>query len=62
MNITQATANVISALIKELDTDFSATIPLSSSTNIEDLRRLQGQQDVVQYVRNLLTTEEEQED
>lgn len=62
MKLTFQTASVISALIEELEKDFPDTIPINNSPTIEDFRRLQGQQEVIQSIRNLVDTEDDKED
>lgn len=62
MKITQSTANTISTLIEELEEDFPNQLPINSDVSIEEFRRLQGQQEVIQYIRNLVAPEETEEE
>lgn len=61
MKITLTTANTISSLLEELDEYFPKEIPINNAITIEDFRRLQGHQEVIQYIRNLIRPDEEEE-
>lgn len=58
MKITNKSARVISALLKELERQYPNQIPINTPTSLEDLRKLQGHQEVLQSIRNLLDNEE----
>jgi hypothetical protein len=54
MQITQSTANTLSSLLSDLEEYYPNQIPINSRPTLEDFRRLQGQQEVIQYIRNLI--------
>lgn len=62
MKITLQTANMLSALLSDLEENFPNNIPINTYPSIEEFRRLQGQQEVIQFIRNLLDDGEDQED
>lgn len=59
MKITFESSKTITSLITELEKDFPNNIPINSAPPIEEIRRLQGHQEVIQWIRNLLGEEEE---
>ena len=61
MKLAFTTANTISSLLKELEENFPDTIPINNQISLEEFRTLQGQQEVLQFIRNLLDTEEDDE-
>lgn len=58
MKINQTSSYVISALLEELDKHYPNQIPINQSPSIEELRRLQGHQEVIQHIRNLVDVDE----
>lgn len=63
MQINQSNKFVITSLLLELEKYYPNKIPLNTSdVQIEDFRILQGQQDVIQYIRNLVEPEETEDE
>lgn len=60
MKLTNQSIGFLTALLKELKETFPDSIPINSSPSLEEFRRLQGQQEVIQYIKNL--KEEERDD
>lgn len=60
MKITFESSKYFSGLLEELQEYFPNDIPSNLSVTIEDIRRLQGQQEVVQYIRNLLDDDKDE--
>jgi len=54
MKLTNKNAGFLTALIKELEETYPNVLPLDKKMSIESLRVLQGQQDILQHLRNLL--------
>jgi hypothetical protein len=46
--------NTLKKLLKDLNENFDSNIPTGRNVGLEDFRRLQGQQDVILYIRNLI--------
>ena len=62
MKITLTNSKIISGLIEELQKDFPNNIPINNDIDLLEVRRLQGQQEVIQWIKNLLDAGEETED
>lgn len=62
MRITFENSKIITALLEELEEHFPNKIPINSSPSLEEIRRLQGHQEVIQYVRNLVDEDETKEE
>lgn len=53
MKLTNQTIGFLTALLKELKEAFPDSIPINSSPTLEEFRRLQGHQEVIQFIKNL---------
>ena len=62
MKITLNAAATLSGLLKELSRDFPDNIPINNDIDLLQIRRMQGNQEVIQWIRNLLESDEETED
>ncbi len=60
MELTLQSTQIISSLLEELETNFPNHIPINTHVSLEEVRRLQGQQEVVQYIRNLVDDGEDE--
>ncbi len=61
MNLNINTAKAITALLKELQEFFPNHIPINTEVSLEEVRRLQGHQEVIQFIQNLLGEDEDTE-
>lgn len=59
MKITDRTSGFLKDLLEDLEMNFRNQIPIHAPISLDEFRRLQGQQEVVQFVRNLINNEEE---
>lgn len=59
MKITYKNSQFLTGLIEDLEENFPNSIPINTPISIEDVRRLQGHQEAIQYIRNLLDTGED---
>lgn len=62
MKLTNTTARVLSAIIKEAEQNFPNVIPINTSPSLEEFRRLQGHQEVIQFFRNMLDEQNDEDD
>lgn len=53
MKLTTQSIGFLKALLKELKENFPDSIPINSSPSLDEFRRLQGHQEVIQYIKNL---------
>ena len=61
MKITSTSAGIITALLEELEEHFPNKVPIHTSPTLEEIRRLQGHQEVIQFLRNLIEEDNEYE-
>lgn len=62
MKITFEVSNILEALLEELKDLFPDSIPINNTPSLEEFRKLQGQQEVIQYIRNRIAPEETEGD
>ena len=60
MKLNHTTTTILSDLLEDLEETFPDTIPINSNPSLEDFRKLQGHQEVIQFIRNLLDDGEEE--
>ena len=61
MKLTIESARAITTLLEELELHFPNNIPINNTPSLEDFRKLQGQQEVIQFVRNAIDDGEDDE-
>lgn len=59
MKLTINSKETISSLLKELEETFPNKIPINCLPELGDFRNLQGKQEVIQFIRNLVEPEED---
>jgi hypothetical protein len=53
MKLTDQSIGFLTALLANLQEQFPDSIPINTSPSLEEFRRLQGHQEVIQYIKNL---------
>lgn len=59
MKLTDANVNTLRSLLKDLKLNFPSSIPINREVSLEEIRRLQGQQEIIQYIDNMIDAQDE---
>jgi hypothetical protein len=59
MKLTNQSIGFLTALLKELEEAFPDTIPINQPTTLEEFRKLQGHQEVIQLIKNIRDADKE---
>lgn len=61
MKLSHTNLKTAKAILKDLEENYPNKIPLETNIPIEQIRRLQGQQDIIQHIRNLVIDEDSED-